>query len=611
MDERRMYHRCCNRINSIPWFVFFCCVLNFLEGYAVNGITSINLTALEVQFQLTSTRSGLIASATNIGALTCVLAVSFLGTSRHKPIWTGAGAMVMAIGSLLFIVPHWAGGNYQFSGKTNSDVLCDKNRNISSPAAPPGGESPYLWVLMLANALHGAGYTPLYTLAIAYIEENENFQLAGFHVGLFYASAAVGVATGFLSGGQFLQFYVDFDRVDMDSINLTPNDQGFWVGAWWLGYIVSTAGFVLFALPLFGYPKHMKGYKDSGTDKPRDGVGLDKRIVRKTCLSFAMAFVRLFRNPVFVLLTLAASCVGMIINGISSFSAKYLYEQFGIRFDVIGYILGGLIVLGSGGGMVLGGALVRVMKLEIRGIVRLCLICVLVGSLSGIALLARCPDVNLVGLNSQYANDSSEENFVASCNVNCACDAMRFSPVCGSNSTVFFSPCHAGCSHAFSPLEYTNCTCAAVMEAAAGMAPGGEVKVGRCPDGCQMIYVLIPFLLLMFLSVFTITTPVSMATLRCVQDDLRPFALGVQWTVMRLLGFIPGPVFLGFVIDQSCALWSAADDQGVCLLYHKGSMALYVALWWIVMTIVAFLFFVTACRITERRASREHRVTKD
>lgn len=23
---------------------------------------------------------------------------------------------------------------------------------------------------------------------------------------------------------------------------------------------------------------------------------------------------------------------------------------------------------------------------------------------------------------------------------------------------------------------------------------------------------------------------------RCVQDDLRPFALGVQWTVMRLLG---------------------------------------------------------------------------
>lgn len=36
---------------------------------------------------------------------------------------------------------------------------------------------------MLANALHGAGYTPLYTLAIAYIEENENFQLAGFHVG--------------------------------------------------------------------------------------------------------------------------------------------------------------------------------------------------------------------------------------------------------------------------------------------------------------------------------------------------------------------------------------------------------------------------------------------
>lgn len=111
--------RCCNRISSIPWFVFFCCVLNFLEGYAVNGITNINLPALEVQFQLTSSRSGLIASATNIGALTCVLAVSFLGTTRHKPVWTGVGAIIMAIGSLLFIVPHWTAGNYQFPGIIN------------------------------------------------------------------------------------------------------------------------------------------------------------------------------------------------------------------------------------------------------------------------------------------------------------------------------------------------------------------------------------------------------------------------------------------------------------------------------------------------------------
>lgn len=77
-----------------------------------------------------------------------------------------------------------------------------------------------------------------------------------------------------------------------------------------------------------------------------------------------------------------------------------------------------------------------------------------------------------------------------------------------------------------------------------------------------------------------------------------------------LTGFIPGPVFLGFVIDQSCVLWSAANNQGVCLLYNKQSMAVYVAVWWIVMTIVAFLFFLAAFTITERRASREQKITE-
>ena len=38
-----------------------------------------------------------------------------------------------------------------------------------------------------------------------------------FWKGLCYAATAVGVASGFFAGGQFMQkWFVDFDRVDMD-----------------------------------------------------------------------------------------------------------------------------------------------------------------------------------------------------------------------------------------------------------------------------------------------------------------------------------------------------------------------------------------------------------
>ena len=40
-----------------------------------------------------------------------------------------------------------------------------------------------------------------------------------------------------------------------------------WVGAWWVGLVITTIAFVIISLPIFGYPKYMPGtcrYVDSG-----------------------------------------------------------------------------------------------------------------------------------------------------------------------------------------------------------------------------------------------------------------------------------------------------------------------------------------------------------
>ena len=35
------------------------------------------------------------------------------------------------------------------------------------------------------------------------------------------------------------------------------------------------------------------------------------------------------------------------------------------------------------------------------------------------------------------------------CNSNCGCSARSYEPVCGLDGTIYFSPCHAGCTDDF------------------------------------------------------------------------------------------------------------------------------------------------------------------
>ena len=42
---------------------------------------------------------------------------------------------------------------------------------------------------------------------------------------------------------------------------------------------------------------------------------------------------------------------------------------------------------------------------------------------------------------------------------------------------------------------------------------------------------------------------------RCVPDNQRSFAVGVQFLVMRLLSFLPGPIIIGAIFDSQCITW--------------------------------------------------------
>lgn len=94
--------------------------------------------------------------------------------------------------------------------------------------------------------------------------------------------------------------------------------------------------------------------------------------------------------------------------------------------------------------------------------------------------------------------------------------------------------------------------------------------------------------------------PLLMIVLRSVGEEERSFALGMQFVIFRLFGYIPAPILFGNLIDSTCLLWksSCGERAGRCLLYdieqfrykYVGlcagikimALAIFVLDWWLV-----------------------------
>ena len=60
------------------------------------------------------------------------------------------------------------------------------------------------------------------------------------------------------------------------------------------------------------------------------------------------------------------------------------------------------------------------------------------------------------------------------------------------------------------------------------------------------------------------------AITRCVPDNQRTYALGLQWLFLCVFGSMPGPVLFGAFIDKTCILWEeTCSGKGSCLEYNN------------------------------------------
>ncbi|RDD42017.1 Solute carrier organic anion transporter family member 4A1, partial [Trichoplax sp. H2] len=493
--------QCCN---SAKWLTVHVGAFVFLAGMQVTGLKAAAARPLEKQFGFTSTEIGIMAAMYDVGAAIFGFIFSFFAAHTHKGKWVATGSILMAIGSMIIASPHFIYGRYQYSAVLNVSSICDETVSGSCTSGAISSSSVQLIILSLGQLISGMGSTIIWTIAYPYLDENVSPTASPIYIGVFGALASLGPGAGYLLGGAFLNFFVDWPTRPTDINSSDPQ----WVGAWWFGYVLSAILMAMTAVPLLAYPKHLPEYEKNKEKRAKIAIG--KSVIDNnygnSIKELPKAVKELVTNKVFLFVTLGATTEGMTVGGLSTFVPKYLQTQMNISSSRASFLSGILVVIGAASGMQLGGVVVRVKRLRPVQIAKFCYSVGIAGIFCALLILFNCPDVPIAGVTKSYlANNTSQSltnlNLVSGCNGNCNCYISNYDPVCGIDGISYASPCYAGCSYSRingTSKYYYSCSCISKGNTSATMASQSYDAVRElCPNNCKFF---IPVLIAISLS---------------------------------------------------------------------------------------------------------------
>ncbi|KAI5109325.1 solute carrier organic anion transporter family member 2B1, partial [Silurus meridionalis] len=545
------------------------------------------ITTIERRFGLDSLSSGTISSLHEVGNMVLIVFVSYLGSRVHRPRLIGLGGLLMSISALILTLPHFLSKPYTYDSvlKDRQQDMCTVHglsHNASSTVEACGQQdtrlkyrdNTMLWVLMAtAQLLFGIGSVPIQPFGISYVDDFAGPGNSPLYIAILFAVSVFGPAFGYLLGSVVLRIYVDVDRANTaGALELTPTDPR-WVGAWWMGLLVSAGGMFLTSIPYLFFPRamHVENNIAIESNTVKDNQNSSDVSMQDFLKMFPRLFVRLLLSPLFLLLVLTQCCFSSVMAGLATFLNKFLEWQYSTSAAYSSLLIGAVNLPSAAIGMLLGGVIMKRWGLSLRVIPRFSMALLTLSTVLCVPLFFMGCSTQTVSGVYPYSGSSGS---TLPCHSNCSCTKSVFNPVCGEDNIEYLSPCHAGCTsftkdpkNRFRIQSFNNCSCVTV---GAGM---GGARPGSCANSCPHLLLPVIFLISIAALIASLThNPIYMMVLRTVPQEEKSFAIGVQFLLMRVLVWLPAPALFGMTIDSTCIWWKSVCGKKLGCGYYDNNL---------------------------------------
>ncbi|XP_064618616.1 solute carrier organic anion transporter family member 4A1-like [Lineus longissimus] len=581
---------CLQVFKNIQSFTFFLCIFAVMSGMFPMYLVS-QITTIEKHFDMPSQRSGMIVSAGEIGFLIAVVFVGHFLNTSHRPRVLAGCAFAIGASSILMTLPFFIYGTprehdssqtteeLSRNSRSSSSQLCQRNQSQldlfarcdNTTRTGVGNGDAAFGIFLSAAVLAGCGATGLWSIGIAFLDDNAGKKEAALYIGFMFCLRSIAPVLGLMLGAG-----VSHIAVDLQDHHLSPEHSS-WIGAWWIGFLAIGVITILAGLPLLFYPRELP-IKDMDRNASTAETNLMRERRRsvveraaeksKTLLkSFPESVWKLLRNRVFLVFIIGSMFdVGAGV-GYMAFGPKYIESQFHVDTFTANSITAGIVFSGALG-MGLSGLLTSRIKMSLNDIFLRAVIGVAVFYTLILGLMSfGCPEVHIPGYTDLEVNSSGSVLTINETCHQCFCPDGQYEPVCGSNGLTYYSPCQAGCDAGGSDIGYSGCDCV-----------GGNLTStsGACPSECGM---LIPYAVcLIVLSFFTNLTvmPLVMVSIRCMDGKDKSLALALI-NIAISIGILPVPVLYGSLLDSLCLVTESPsscsqDESGLCLVYDNDAI---------------------------------------